>query len=93
MPSRRRCYRPGAAEPCPAGEVVAFDFDARPSLDGLSHNGVCACGAGACARREVIVDIHIFKIYLTVIGLGIGFQTGSPGFNTKHEFSLHFLLL
>ncbi|XP_053600050.1 uncharacterized protein LOC128669324 [Plodia interpunctella] len=53
VPSRRRCYRPGAAEPCPRGEVVAFDFEARPALDGLSHNGVCACGNGACTRKEV----------------------------------------
>ncbi|XP_061706199.1 uncharacterized protein LOC133517071 [Cydia pomonella] len=53
VPERRRCYRPGAPEPCAAGEVVAFDFDARPALDGLSHNGVCACGGGNCARREV----------------------------------------
>ncbi|KAG7305321.1 hypothetical protein JYU34_009383 [Plutella xylostella] len=52
VPERRRCYRPGAPEPCPLGEVVAFDFDARPALDGLSHNGVCACGGGSCARRE-----------------------------------------
>ncbi|KAM3968324.1 uncharacterized protein ACR2FA_007875 [Aphomia sociella] len=53
VPERRRCYRPGAAEPCPVGEVVAFDFEARPALDGLSHNGVCACGSGVCTRREV----------------------------------------
>ncbi|XP_049865323.1 uncharacterized protein LOC126366286 [Pectinophora gossypiella] len=53
VPERRRCYRPGTAEPCPIGEVVAFDFEARPALDGLSHNGVCACGSGVCARREV----------------------------------------
>nr|XP_049696913.1 uncharacterized protein LOC110371023 isoform X2 [Helicoverpa armigera] len=53
VPERRRCYRPGTAEPCPAGEVVAFDFEARPAIDGLSHNGVCACGNGACSRREV----------------------------------------
>ncbi|VVC92270.1 unnamed protein product [Leptidea sinapis] len=46
VPERRRCYRPGAAEPCPLGEVVAFDFEARPAVDGLSHNGVCACGTG-----------------------------------------------
>ncbi|GBP48279.1 hypothetical protein EVAR_42999_1 [Eumeta japonica] len=53
VPERRRCDRPGAPEPCPAGEVVAFDFEARPSLDGISHNGVCACGGGVCARKEV----------------------------------------
>ncbi|XP_050681564.1 uncharacterized protein LOC126976973 [Leptidea sinapis] len=53
VPERRRCYRPGAAEPCPLGEVVAFDFEARPAVDGLSHNGVCACGTGMCVRREV----------------------------------------
>lgn len=53
VPERRRCYRPGTPEPCPLGEVVAFDFDARPALDGLSHNGVCACSSGSCPRREV----------------------------------------
>lgn len=60
MPERRRCYRPGTPEPCPAGEVVAFDFEARPAIDGLSHNGVCACGNGACSRREVRLDVSSF---------------------------------
>nr|XP_026491229.1 uncharacterized protein LOC113397208 [Vanessa tameamea]XP_026491230.1 uncharacterized protein LOC113397208 [Vanessa tameamea]XP_026491231.1 uncharacterized protein LOC113397208 [Vanessa tameamea]XP_026491232.1 uncharacterized protein LOC113397208 [Vanessa tameamea]XP_026491233.1 uncharacterized protein LOC113397208 [Vanessa tameamea]XP_026491234.1 uncharacterized protein LOC113397208 [Vanessa tameamea] len=55
VPERRRCYRAGAAEPCRVGEHLAFDFDARPALDGLSHNGVCVCGATGqpCNRREV----------------------------------------
>ncbi|XP_045492520.1 uncharacterized protein LOC123691967 [Colias croceus] len=54
-PTRRRCYRPGAAEPCPVGEVLSFDFEARPAVDGISHNGVCACGPGGlCVRKKVI---------------------------------------
>ncbi|XP_047519813.1 uncharacterized protein LOC125059432 [Pieris napi] len=54
-PKRRRCYRPGATEPCPIGEVLSFDFEARPAVDGLSHNGVCACGPGSmCLRKKVI---------------------------------------
>ncbi|OWR44361.1 hypothetical protein KGM_202658 [Danaus plexippus plexippus] len=53
VPSRRRCYRPGSAEPCGVGEHLAFDFEARPALDGLSHNGVCVCGNRQCASEQV----------------------------------------
>ncbi|CAH0717424.1 unnamed protein product, partial [Brenthis ino] len=50
--ARRRCYRPGAGEPCGAGEHLSFDFAARPAVDGLSHNGVCVCSGAPCLRAR-----------------------------------------
>ncbi|XP_975550.1 uncharacterized protein LOC664451 [Tribolium castaneum] len=38
-----KCYRIGTRGPCRKGRIVTFDFDTRPSLDGISYNGVCSC--------------------------------------------------
>ncbi|KAJ8938717.1 hypothetical protein NQ318_005571 [Aromia moschata] len=51
FPERRRCYRVGSRGPCAEGRVVAFDLEARPSVDGVSYNGVCACPRGAECRE------------------------------------------
>ncbi|CAH1187486.1 unnamed protein product, partial [Phyllotreta striolata] len=48
FPDENRCHRVGARGPCSPDRVVAFDFEARPSVDGLSYNGVCACALTDC---------------------------------------------
>lgn len=43
FPEQKSCYRIGTQGPCVAGQVVTFDFRTRPSVDGISYNGICAC--------------------------------------------------
>lgn len=45
----RACHRVGTRGPCPRGHVVNFDFRTRPSIDGVSYNGVCACAKEGCS--------------------------------------------
>lgn len=42
-PEHSQCYRIGEQGPCDFNQVIVFDFTARPSIDGISHNGVCGC--------------------------------------------------
>lgn len=42
-PDHNQCYRIGEQGPCNLNQVIVFDFTARPSIDGISHNGVCGC--------------------------------------------------
>lgn len=43
FPEEQTCYRIGTQGPCPINKVVVFDFTTRPSVDGVSYNGVCGC--------------------------------------------------
>lgn len=43
FPDEKTCYRIGAKGPCDYNQVVVFDFTVRPSVDGISYNGVCGC--------------------------------------------------
>lgn len=43
FPEEKTCYRVGAQGPCNWQQVVVFDFTTRPSIDGISYNGVCGC--------------------------------------------------
>lgn len=43
FPGEATCYRIGTQGPCNWQQVVVFDFTTRPSLDGISYNGVCGC--------------------------------------------------
>lgn len=43
FPAEATCYRIGTQGPCNWQQVVVFDFTTRPSLDGISYNGVCGC--------------------------------------------------
>lgn len=43
FPGEQTCYRIGTQGPCSWQQVVVFDFTTRPSLDGISYNGVCGC--------------------------------------------------
>lgn len=43
FPEEKTCYRIGSQGPCTIQQVVVFDFTARPSIDGISFNGVCGC--------------------------------------------------
>lgn len=43
FPDEKRCYKVGSQGPCKAGQVVIFDFEARPSIDGIAFNGICGC--------------------------------------------------
>lgn len=43
FPEQKTCYRLGMQGPCSIPKVVVFDFTARPSIDGISYNGVCGC--------------------------------------------------
>lgn len=55
FPQERTCYKIGTRGPCPSEQVVLYDYNARPSLDGVSYNGVCGCtstmrNAGKCTQ-------------------------------------------
>lgn len=43
FPEEKSCYRIGSQGPCDLYQVVVFDFTARPSIDGVSFNGMCGC--------------------------------------------------
>lgn len=43
FPEEKTCYRIGSQGPCQLHQVVVFDFTSRPSIDGISYNGVCGC--------------------------------------------------
>lgn len=43
LPQEKTCYRIGTQGPCSLYQVVIFDFTTRPSIDGISYNGVCGC--------------------------------------------------
>ncbi|XP_064544923.1 uncharacterized protein LOC135432954 isoform X1 [Drosophila montana] len=43
FPAEDSCYRIGSQGPCSLHQVVVFDFTARPSVDGISYNGMCGC--------------------------------------------------
>ncbi|CAD7080307.1 unnamed protein product [Hermetia illucens] len=45
FPEQNTCYKIGSQGPCSLYEVVVFDFTSRPSVDGISYNGVCGCTA------------------------------------------------
>lgn len=46
------CHRIGTQGPCRTGHVVTFDFRTRPSLDGISYNGLCACASSNCRTNQ-----------------------------------------
>ncbi|XP_015111656.1 uncharacterized protein LOC107037550 [Diachasma alloeum] len=41
FPRERTCYKIGSNGPCPRGQVVLYDYSVRPSIDGISYNGIC----------------------------------------------------
>ncbi|XP_020277548.1 multiple epidermal growth factor-like domains protein 10 isoform X1 [Pseudomyrmex gracilis] len=43
FPQEKTCYKIGTRGPCPNGQIVLYDYNVRPSLDGISYNGVCGC--------------------------------------------------
>lgn len=43
FPEQNECYRIGSQGPCDLYQVVVFDFTSRPSVDGISYNGMCGC--------------------------------------------------
>lgn len=43
FPEEKTCYRVGLQGPCTWQQKVVFDFTTRPSVDGISYNGVCGC--------------------------------------------------
>ncbi|XP_075161371.1 uncharacterized protein LOC142234172 isoform X1 [Haematobia irritans] len=43
FPDQNQCYRIGSQGPCDIDQVVVFDFTAKPSIDGISYNGMCGC--------------------------------------------------
>lgn len=72
FPRERTCYRIGTRGPCPSGQVVLYDYSARPSVDGVSYNGVCGCTRKKCADANatceetpgmVLMDNTCHKLY------------------------------
>lgn len=43
FPSDDKCYRLGSQGPCDEDRVVTFDYNVRPSIDGISYHGTCDC--------------------------------------------------
>lgn len=57
FPQEKTCYKVGTRGPCPNGQIVLYDYNVRPSLDGISYNGVCGCtnimrDSGKCLKNE-----------------------------------------
>ncbi|GJQ82868.1 hypothetical protein Trydic_g2606 [Trypoxylus dichotomus] len=52
FPKESSCFRIGSKGPCRSGQVVTFDFETRPSLDGISYNGLCRCVKTKPCDRE-----------------------------------------
>lgn len=55
MPEEKTCYLIGSRGPCSLNRVVVFDFTTRPSIDGISYNGVCGC-AGIISNLDQSCD-------------------------------------
>ncbi|XP_076387618.1 uncharacterized protein LOC100876616 [Megachile rotundata] len=43
FPQEKTCYKIGTKGPCPNGQIVLYDYNVRPSIDGISYNGICGC--------------------------------------------------
>ncbi|XP_076646485.1 uncharacterized protein LOC143355515 isoform X1 [Halictus rubicundus] len=43
FPQEKTCYKVGTKGPCPSGQIVLYDHSVRPSIDGISYNGICGC--------------------------------------------------
>jgi len=57
FPQEKTCYKIGTRGPCPNGQIVLYDYNVRPSLDGISYNGVCGCtnimrDTGKCLKND-----------------------------------------
>ncbi|KAJ8963919.1 hypothetical protein NQ314_005247 [Rhamnusium bicolor] len=48
FPEEKHCYRIGSQGPCSKNHIVTFDFNTRPSVDGISYNGLCVCEKKDC---------------------------------------------
>lgn len=70
-----KCFRIGTRGPCRKNQIVTFDFETRPSLDGISYNGVCSCQKHSCDEQDdtvtecnrrdglVIYNNRCYKLY------------------------------
>ncbi|XP_034949164.1 uncharacterized protein [Chelonus insularis] len=61
FPQEKTCYKIGSKGPCPSGQIVLYDRNVRPSIDGVSYNGVCGCTetlklAGKCSENTDFND-------------------------------------
>ncbi|XP_066590893.1 uncharacterized protein [Prorops nasuta] len=78
FPEERTCYKIGTRGPCPNGQIVLYDYNVRPSVDGISYNGVCGCtnilkNIGNCTENEsnrcedtpgmVVINRTCYKLY------------------------------
>lgn len=53
FPDQKQCYRIGSRGPCNENFIVTFDFKTRPSIDGISYNGLCTCETKDCGTPTV----------------------------------------
>ncbi|XP_053995962.1 uncharacterized protein LOC128885747 isoform X1 [Hylaeus anthracinus] len=78
FPREKTCYKIGSKGPCPSGQIVLYDYNVRPSIDGISYNGVCGCtnalkDAGKCTEDSndscesipgmVLINKTCYKLY------------------------------
>nr|XP_023030160.1 uncharacterized protein LOC111518060 isoform X2 [Leptinotarsa decemlineata] len=52
FPADRSCHRIGHRGPCPRNRIITYDFNTRPSVDGISYNGICACEKRDCSNEQ-----------------------------------------
>lgn len=52
-PQAKRCYRIGSRTPCIKHLIFTFDFNTRPSIDGISYNGMCRCPKKNCDENQL----------------------------------------
>lgn len=58
FPREKTCYKIGSTGPCPNGQVVLYDHNVRPSVDGISYNGVCGCKTASKLDGKCSEDIN-----------------------------------
>lgn len=56
FPSENQCYKVGSRGPCAKGQIVSFDFETRPSIDGVSYNAVCMCEKKDCSSSDLEIE-------------------------------------
>lgn len=59
FPQEKTCYKIGSRGPCPSEQIVLYDYNTRPSIDGISYRGVCGCtndlkNTGKCSEDTTL---------------------------------------
>lgn len=64
FPNEKTCYKIGSRGPCSRGQIVIYDYSARPSVDGISYNGVCGC-TSSLKNSKRCLDNNVASVAVT----------------------------